>query len=212
MGAEELMIRGLAAYTGKNVGRMFHGYDEEVSAAVTAAEKMGDLPLWLDADTSDVDSILAQIAVMKHRNGIRWAAVDHVGLVQTRQFNTRNDQIGHITGRLKQAAKRLQIPIIALFQLSRLSEKENRPPGLHDLRDSGNIEQDLDVAIFLHVDADQRDKPQRRVHVGVLKNRSGRSGWLKEEFRFDGTTQTFREVSGVNYDQPPPYQDTGVDL
>lgn len=209
MGAEELVIRGMAAYSGKNVGRMFHGYDDECSAAISTGQRLGHLPLWIDADTSDIDQIISQIATMKHRNGISWAAIDHVGLVQTRKFQSRNDQIGHITGRLKQAAKHLQMPLIALFQLSRLSEKENRRPGLHDLRDSGNIEQDLDVAMFLHVDVSHRDRPQRPVHLGVLKNRSGRSGWLDDSFEFDGGTQTFRQIT-TDYDAPPPR--TEVDL
>lgn len=212
MGGEELVIRGLASASRKNVGRIFHGYDDEVSAALGAATQLGDLPLWLDTDTNDLDAIIAQIATLKHRHGIQWAAVDHVGLIYTRSFASRNDQIGHITGKLKQAAKRLEIPIIALFQLSRLSEKENRRPGLHDLRDSGNIEQDLDVALFLHVDTPDRDKPQRRVHVGVLKNRAGRVGWLSEQFEFDGAVQTFREIA-TGYEYEPPRSDPhGVDL
>lgn len=210
MGAEELIVRGLSAATKRNVGRIFHGYDEEVSAALSAARQMGDLPLWLDTQTNEVDAILAQIATMKHRHGIQWAAIDHVGLMDTRtRFQSRNDQIGHITGKLKQFAKRYDMPLLALFQLSRLSEKESRKPGLHDLRDSGNIEQDLDVALFLHVEAQHRDKPQRPVQIGVLKNRSGRVGWLDSAFEFDGTVQTFREITS-DYEPAPPR--TEVDL
>lgn len=210
MGAEELIIRGLSAATRRNVGRIFHGYEDDVSAALAAASQMGDLPLWLDTETNEVDAILAQITTLKHRHGIQWAAIDHVGLMHTRQhFQSRNDQIGHITGKLKQFAKRLDIPLIALFQLSRLSEKENRRPGLHDLRDSGNIEQDLDVALFLHVDAQHRDKPSRPVQVGVLKNRSGRVGWLDSQFEFDGAVQTFREIAS-GYEPEPAHSE--VDL
>lgn len=205
MGAEELIIRGLSAYSKRNVGRIFHGYDDECAAALEAARQLGDLPLWIDTDTNSLNAIIAQIAAMKHRHGIKWAAIDHVGLVQTEKFNSRNDQIGHITSSLKRCAKQLQLPIVALFQLSRMSEKENRAPGLHDLRDSGNIEQDLDVAMFLHVESQHRNQPVRPVKVGILKNRSGRSAWL-EGFEFDGAVQTFREIT-TDYGAPPPYSE-----
>jgi replicative DNA helicase len=166
-----------------------------VEGAIETAARMGDLPLWIDTETYGLNQILAQIAMHKHRHGIQWAAIDHVGLIQTERFNSRNDQIGHITAAIKRCAKQLGIPIIALFQLSRASEKDGRKPGLHDLRDSGNIEQDLDVAIFLHVDAKDRGAPTRRVELGILKNRSGRSSWLSEWFEFDGAVQTFREIA-----------------
>ena len=201
MGAEELIIRGLSAYSKSNVGHIFHGYDAECEAALDAARQLGDLPLWIDTDTNSLNAIVAQIAAMKHRHGIKWAAIDHVGLVQTEKFNSRNDQIGHITSTLKRCAKQLQLPLIALFQLSRMSEKENRPPGLHDLRDSGNIEQDLDVAMFLHVEAAHRNQPVRPVKVGILKNRSGQSAWLNG-FQFNGTLQTFSEIT-TDYPQSP---------
>ncbi len=211
MGAEELIIRALSAHSRKNVGRIFHGYEEETEAATKTAVGMGDLPLWIDTDTCFLNPILASIAAHKHRHGIRWAAIDHVGLIQTEKFNSRNDQIGHITGALKRTAKHLGIPIIALFQLSRMSEKENRRPSLHDLRDSGNIEQDLDVATFLHVDAQMRGQAVKRVHLGILKNRSGRVGWLDDtQFQFDGAVQTFREIAGQ---AAVPYHDpSGVEL
>lgn len=195
MGGEELMIRALSAASGRNVSRIFHGHQEESDAAIEASVEMGDLPLWLDTDTYSIDGILGQIASHKHKHGITWAAIDHVGLIETERFNSRNDQIGHITRRLKQTAKSLQLPIIALFQLSRNSEKESRRPGLHDLRDSGNIEQDLDVAMFLHVAPSDRDALIKPVEIGVLKNRNGPSVWLGDKFQFDGAIQTFSELA-----------------
>lgn len=201
MGGAELIIRALSSYSGQNVGRLFHGYEAEGEAAIATAARMGDLPLWIDTDTYSLHAIVAQIAAHKHRYGIKWAAIDHVGHIQTEKFQSRNDQIGHITHTLKRAAKDLGIPIIALFQLSRANEKESRKPSLHDLRDSGNIEQDLDVAMFLHVDANARGQAVRPVSLGILKDRTGKTAWLDGLFQFDGGVQTFREVTTA-YERP----------
>ena len=80
------------------------------------------------------------------------------------------------------------MPVVALSQMNRGSEKDSRRPQLSDLRDSGNIEQDADAAIFLNKTKDDR------IEIGVLKNRMGEIGWRPERFEFDGAVQTFREI------------------
>lgn len=204
MGTEELAIRTLSSISGANVTKITHGYDEEALQAQEAADSLEDIPLWIDTETYSLAGICAQIAVHKAKFDIEWAAVDHIGLVETEKFNSRNDQIGYITRTLKQLCKRLQIPIIALSQLNRGSEKENRRPGLADLRDSGNIEQDCDAAIFLHVPLEERSKPVKLVQLGFEKNRGGRAGWLDEQFQFEGATQRFKELS-ARQDVPVHY-------
>lgn len=194
MGEGELVIRAMAANAGVNVTKLFNGRPDVADRAIEKIAALGDIPLWISADTYSLAGILSQAAYYKHRHGIEWLAVDHIGLVETERFASRNDQIGHITRSLKKAAKQLDIAVIALTQLSRASEKENRKPGLHDLRDSGNIEQDLDAALFLHCKPEDRDKPVRPIEIGALKNRGGRVGWLPAQFEFDGATQTFREL------------------
>lgn len=195
MGEDELTIRAMASHAQVNVTRLFSGRRPEADAAFDAMAKLGELPLWMAPETYSLAGILSQAAYYRNRHGIEWIAVDHIGLVETEKFNTRNDQIGHITRSLKKLAKRLNIAVIALTQLSRNSERENRRPGLHDLRDSGNIEQDLDTALFLHCAPDDREKAQKPVAIGALKNRGGRVGWLQDTFEFDGATQTFRELA-----------------
>jgi replicative DNA helicase len=118
--------------------------------------------------------------------------VDHIGLVEA-EGGTANERLGLVSRSLKKLAKRLEIPIIACSQLNRRSAVENRKPQLADLRDSGNIEQDADVAIFLHSDDESENGPTR-IEIGVLKSRYGRKGWLPQRFEFDGRTQRFCEV------------------
>lgn len=94
---------------------------------------------------------------------------------------------------LKVFAKELGVPILALSQMSRGAEKEGRVPQLSDLRDSGAIEQDADMVMFLH-DPSKVDEnlPKDEILLLIRKNRSGSIGEIK--LHWDGNTTTFREI------------------
>jgi replicative DNA helicase len=194
MSPEMLGIRAMAAAAGVNVTKLSCGYKKERDAACAAAVELGALPLYIDTDSYTLSSICAQISDYRRRYGIQWAAVDHIGLVEADGFAMRNDQMGHITRSLKKLAKRLRIPVIALSQLNRSVEKERRRPVLADLRDSGNIEQDADVCLFLHSEADD-SQPVIGMQLGLLKNRGGRRGWIGKTVHFDGRLQRFEEAA-----------------
>lgn len=194
MGCDELVIRALATEAKANVTLIMRGHDIEAQAAYDAASRIGDVPLWIDTATSTIEGICAQVAVHKARHGITWAAIDHIGLVGTEQkFGSRNDKLGHISWTLKSLAKRLKMPVIALSQLSRKGENEDRMPREDDLRDSGNVEQDADMIILLHTPPGRREDLCKPVEIGVVKNRAGPKAWINGCFEFDGPTQTFRQ-------------------
>lgn len=202
----ELAARSVANHVKINFTRFMRGHNQELiqAEAGLSDRKLQSLPLWLDTETIHLEGILARITEYKHKHGIEWAAVDHIGLLETGETQSRNDHIGKITRALKRATKRLNIGIIAVSQLNRGMEKENRRPKLSDLRDSGNIEQDLDVAIFLHSEEEQAAE-ERGVHLGILKNRMGMKGWMPQQFRFNGRTQTFFEIDAriyTNFTEP----------
>lgn len=192
MSTDALVTRALAAQAQWNVTEMAMGEGEALDRGAEAYAAIGDIPLWIDCDTYDLAGICAQAAMHRHKHGIQWVAVDHIGLVETPKFNSRNDQLGHVSRTLKQLAKRLGIPVIALSQLSRECERDRRRPTLSDLRDSGNLEQDADQVVFLHSPYDQKHEARRALEFGVLKNRGGRTGWI-EGYRFDGATQRVLE-------------------
>lgn len=195
LGSDELAIRAMSMISGVNVTKLHRGHRAEADRASDCTMALGDLPLWLDDQTSMLEAICAQIAVHKYRHGITWAAVDHLGLVRSeRRFSTRDELLHEITWTLKETAKRLQIPIVALSQLNRSSEREGRKPGVHDLRDSGNIEQNADAVIMMHIDPDMRNELVKPVSIGVPANRTGPGMWLDAPFQFDGSTQTFYEA------------------
>jgi replicative DNA helicase len=119
--------------------------------------------------------------------------VDYLQLVDDpkgSKFESRNVQIGKISRSLKILAKELNVPVIALSQLSRQVENRvGKVPQLSDLRDSGSIEQDADIVMFLDRSADDREanmdgRPAKGIaNVIVAKNRMGATGTVEFVFK-----------------------------
>lgn len=194
MGANQTAARALAFHAKANVSRIERGEADDLRKAEDALSSIRNIPLWFDFETAFLDAIVAQIALHKHRHGIVWAAVDHIGLVKCRErFTSRNDQIGHVSSTLKEAAKRLNMPIVALSQLSRACDTENRRPRADDLRDSGNVEQDADIVLMIHVPMKDRTQFVRNASIGITANRNGPSCWVPNAYKFVGSSQTFYE-------------------
>jgi len=193
MGEAELAIRAMANRYQVNGTALAFGNDSEIKALMERIpdNPVKDLPIWIDADSYNLSAITARIAEWKRKHNIGLAVVDHIGLVEVDGQHSANDRLGAVSRALKKLAKQLQIPVIAVSQLNRNVEKEKRWPTLADLRDSGSIEQDADIAIFLHADAETEGDRLIPMHIGLLKNRVGRKGWLRERFVFNGPTQTF---------------------
>ena len=114
-------------------------------------------------------------------NGAKMIIIDHIGLMTpSNTRGTKAEQIEQITNALKRLSMELEITIIALCQLSRESEKQNRPTRLSDLRDSGSIEQDADIVLAPHRDDYRSDSPvdpslKGLAYIAILKNRSGKT-------------------------------------
>lgn len=190
----EIGQRTISHEYGISFTALVHGY-EEAAKEMNARMKdrpISNMPIWMDADTYGLGGIIGRIAEWRHKHGIELAIVDHLQLVQAEGRN-RNEALGNATSALKRASKRLGIPIILVSQLSRDNAKQDRRPRLEDLRDSGNIEQDIDVAIAIHAGLGDDKQPEREVEIGLIKNRQGKTGWLSRDLVFYGSTQAFRE-------------------
>jgi replicative DNA helicase len=131
---------------------------------------------------------------MVQRNKVGLVAVDYIQLMTggVASKENRTQEVSEISRGLKALAKELKVPIIALSQLNRLSETENREPRLSDLRESGSIEQDADVVVMLHAHDGPAGKGEP-VSLLVLKNRSGRTG--RAETRFEPWITKFRSAA-----------------
>jgi replicative DNA helicase len=96
-----------------------------------------------------LSTLCSKIRRERARGNCGIAFVDYIGLVKGVGREQRYREVADITGEFKSLAMDLEIPIVALCQLSRLITRENRPPELSDLRESGDIEQDADIVLML---------------------------------------------------------------
>ena len=132
---------------------------------------------------------------MKADKGLDLVVVDHLGLMTWPNESNRVMEISKLTRYLKLMAKELEVPVLVLSQLSREAAKGKRMPQLTDLRDSGSIEQDADVVIFLHR-AGYYDKDAENANVctvRIAKHRNGSTG--DYDLNWDGRFTRFTEIA-----------------
>ncbi len=168
--------------------------DAQHEAMVRASDDLSRLPLFIDDKPGRTMTQVAAIARRLHRKSpLGVIIIDYLQLIEPDDKGSpREQQIAQISRRLKFLAKELKVPVIALAQLNRGVElREDKRPRLADLRESGAIEQDADMVMFLHrPDAyDPEDRPGE-AEIIVAKHRSGPTGlvrltWRKEYMRFE---------------------------
>ncbi len=166
---------------------------------IKAGRTLAESPLYVD-DTAalSITHLEGRIRRAVEDQGIVLAVVDYLQLVHPRpgrREENRASEVGRISGALKDLAKSLGIPVIALSQLSReVTKRSGFRPSLADLRESGAIEQDADVVAFVHREhAYNQEAPPAGAEVIVAKNRHGGTGDLP--LVWVGETTTFRESS-----------------
>lgn len=175
----------------------------ERDALLQAASELSTIQLFIDdAPGRTVGQISAICRRLKRRNNIGLVIIDYLQLIEPEDKRAnREQQIAQTTRRLKGIAKENDLPIIALSQLNRGVElREDKRPRLADLRESGAIEQDADIVMFLHrPDAYNPEDRPGEAEVVVAKHRSGPTGivnlrWRRESMRFEDYT-TFNDPS-----------------
>ncbi len=165
--------------------------DMKWSEYVSAVEKINRLGIYI-GDTPGLTPLQLRVSArrMVAQKGLDLVMVDYLQLMEAAgagsQKNTRNDEVSYISRQLKQLARVLHIPVLAAAQLSRAVEsRQDKRPVLSDLRDSGSIEQDADVVMFLYRDDyynEYSDRPNQ-VDVIVSKHRNGPTGVANLFFR-----------------------------
>lgn len=192
MPAEHIAMRMLASEGLISLSRLINAdlSQEDWHKIIDVTAHLTEAPIFIDHSSGlTVLELRSKARRMKQKHNIGLVIVDFLQLVQakTRRTETRQQEVSEVSRSLKLLATELQIPVIAVSQLSRYIERrERRRPMLSDLRESGAIEQDADVVIFLHredIDADELeevDEPEVEVIVG--KNRNGPIGSLYLRF------------------------------
>jgi len=165
-------------------------------------------PVWIDdAGSNSVLEIGAKARRLKRDKGLRLLVVDYLQLITARgRFNNRQEEVASISRGLKGLAKELQIPVLVLSQLTRAPEREERGPQLSDLRESGAIEQDADVVMFIYrphwskMDASPEERDQAEIQVA--KQRNGPTD--KVRFVFRSRLTRFEEAAPDAFSQFAP--------
>lgn len=153
---EQVARRRLAALTGIGISAQKFGRlaMDDFSRLLRAKERLAALPIWTDdAGGLTVDDLVSRAKRFGRRRRLGLIQVDHIGLIRPTADTVHNRvaHLTHVTQRLKELAKELGIPVVALSQLSRDVEKrDDKRPMLADLRDSGSIEQDADLVMFVY--------------------------------------------------------------
>lgn len=155
------------------------------------------LPIYID-DTSSLtmSKIKSSARRMKKQENIGLIVVDYLQLITSHGNTTssKNDKVSDISSGLKHLAKELKIPVIALSQLSRSVETRGGKPMLSDLRDSGSIEQDADIVMFIHREDKVTGAKEKTgvANILIAKHRNGATGEL--HLLMDEQNTTFKEL------------------
>lgn len=190
MTKEQLMLRLLSMKALVSYSNIRSGYikDEDLERLVKAAEEFSRAKVYID-DTPAISvlEIRAKARRQKRDKGLDLIIVDYLQLMRgTRRTETREREIAEISGSLKALAKELSVPVIAVSQLSRQTEsRSDRRPQLADLRESGAIEQDADLVMFIHRADAYRKTPEEKDGIAELiigKQRNGPTGTVKLTF------------------------------
>ena len=154
------------------------------------------LPLRLNCKCKTMDEICNDILLNHQRGRCSIAFIDHLHRIKpTDNRQTPYQAVTEMTGRFKSLAMECDIPVVLLAQLNRMSETENRPPDLRDLRDSGSIEQDADIVLML----ERATRSDPNMNMWVRKNRQGEAGNICIRLRGSNGLTVWNEV----HDTPP---------
>ncbi len=215
MSAEQLAFRLLAEATGVSSSKLRRGKisPEEFNKVVPAARDLGRMPFFIDDTPAlSVAALRTRARRLKRTHNLSLVMVDYLQLMRSSGRKTQDNrvlEIAEITQGLKALAKELDVPVLALSQLSRaVEQRDDKRPQLSDLRESGAIEQDADVVMFIYREAyyevrkepkvgtdkhfewqTKMDEINNLAEVIVAKQRSGPIG--RVDLAFDAATTKF---------------------
>jgi replicative DNA helicase len=201
MSKEQLVIRMLCSEAQVEGTRLRTGFltESDWPRLTLAAGNLSDAPIFIDdAAALSVLELRAKARRLNAEHGLGMIMIDYLQLMRGRaKVESRQQEISEISRSLKALAKELNIPVIAVSQLSRRTEeRQGMRPQLSDLRESGAIEQDADVIIFIYRDEvynRSEDNPNRgKAEIIIGKQRNGPTG--KIELAFLEKFTTFKEL------------------
>ena len=200
MSAHQLVDRMLSAESKVSAWELRTGnlkLEEEFGRISAALDPLSKAPLFIDDQAgNNILKIRSIVRRLKHEKKLGLIIIDYLQLmtpIHTRGGDNMVQQITEISHSLKQLAKEFDIPVLALSQLSRAVEQRGGKPRLSDLRDSGSIEQDADVVLFIHREANEEGGGKKQeAEILIEKHRNGPTGVVR--LFFDKDKSSFLSV------------------
>jgi replicative DNA helicase len=207
MSSQQLVDRMLAAEARVNAWKLRTGKidtDQEFEQIRDAMERLSKAPIYIDDQPANNALIMRSVARrLKREQGIGLIIVDYLQLMAptgARSSDSLVQQVTEISRSLKQLAREIDVPVLALSQLSRAVEQRRGKPRLSDLRDSGSIEQDADVVMFIHREDKMNDSGAEKTNIAeilVEKHRNGPIGSVN--LYFDEKRSTFLPIDNSDF-------------
>jgi len=192
MSKESLLLRLLSSQARVDAHKFRTGHlnRDDWSKITGSLAELGEAPIWIDdSASSTVLEMGAKARRLKRDRGLSLLIVDYIQLVVptlNRRSANRQEEVSSISRALKALAKELKVPVLVLSQLTRAPEREERKPQLADLRESGAIEQDADVVLFINrpnfYKTDIPDEERAKAELIIAKQRNGPTGSLSFVF------------------------------
>lgn len=209
MSLDQIIDRFLALESGVSLHHLRTGkLGDELQDVAGACESLRSLPIYVDDTPSpNILQMRAMARRLQADKGLGLLIVDYLQLMTSRRsYDSPVQQVTEISRGLKGLAKELNIPILAVSQLSRaVEQREGHKPRLSDLRDSGSIEQDADLVMFIHRDDKinfekaKRENKLNQAQVIIAKHRNGPTGQI--DFKVDPASLRFRTQDKFHTDE-----------
>lgn len=189
MGAAQLVQRMICAEANVDAGRLRTGFlePEDWEKLTMAIGSLSEANIYIDDSPSvTVADIRAKCRRLKKEKGLGMILIDYLQLIHGRgKGDNRQQEVSEISRTLKQIARELNVPVIALSQLSRgVEQRQDKRPMMSDLRESGSIEQDADIVAFLYRDDyyDKESEKKNIIEIIIAKQRNGPVGTVELAF------------------------------
>jgi len=212
MSAAQLVQRMICAEANVDAGRMRTGFleSDDWEKLTMAIGSLSEAEIYIDDSASiTVADIRAKCRRLKKERGLGMIVIDYLQLIHGRSGggDNRQQEVSEISRTLKAIARELEVPVIALSQLSRgVEQRQDKRPMMSDLRESGSIEQDADIVAFLYRDDYYNPETEKKniIEIIISKQRNGPTGtvelvFLKNFNKFVSVDHSMQEVAAGQY-------------
>ena len=208
MSSQQLLYRMISSHSRVDswklrTGKLNLNNSEEYERLQTGISELSNAPIYIDDQAgTNIVKMRSTARKIKSERKLGLIVVDYLQLMsptQSRNSDNVVQQISEISKSLKHLARELDVPVLALSQLSRAVEQRQGKPRLSDLRDSGSIEQDADIVMFIHREDKYKDHSERDNIAEILieKHRNGPTGAIK--LKFDDKHSSFLSLEKGDY-------------